>query len=155
MVITVLAYRPSGANYCRGCEMERWGSDFEFHVFSDDGVQSPIADAVPVITKYLRYGNYADEYGSYQITLLLDGQEFYCYSGDNEQDKNHAITKKLLDDAKALAEHQRAAEKAAKLAAKVAKEAAEEKRRKDQRETSDRQEYLRFKAKYEGKGDSK
>lgn len=154
MVITVLAYLPSGSNTCRGCIMESWGSDFEFHVFSDDGVQSPIADAVPVIAKYLRYGDQDDEYGSYRITLLLDGQEFYCYSGNNEFDKNHVVTKNLMDDARALAERQRAAEKAAKLAAKVAKEAAEAKRR-EQKETSDRHEYLRLKAKYEGKEDPK
>lgn len=32
MFYTVIAYKPSGADYCRGCVIETWDSDFEHYI---------------------------------------------------------------------------------------------------------------------------
>lgn len=71
---TVIAYMSDGADYCRGCLMDQWGSRFE-EIYTEDKEQ-----AINFIVEYL-YENKLNEQhsniGIYGITLLINGRRNY------------------------------------------------------------------------------
>jgi hypothetical protein len=66
---TIIAYRPDHVDTCRGCVMDRTGSDFEisFH--------GSIEDAAAKAAEYESRDRNNLAYGSWEITLLVDGED--------------------------------------------------------------------------------
>jgi hypothetical protein len=63
---TIIGYRPDGSNSCRGCVMDRWGSEFNMeHTTDRDTAIQHIAE--------LAYANIDTETDEWEINLLFDG----------------------------------------------------------------------------------
>ena len=159
MVITVLAYRSSGADYCLGCLMESWGSDFEYGVYDEGDYSSgaqTITEAANFVHRYLAYNDAKEEFGSYDITVLVDGKEPSYYMEENKASIAGTVAKAVMDQAKALlAADKKAKEDAAKTEKerKDAEKAAWTKEQKRLKEVHEREEYTRLKTKFEGGND--
>lgn len=69
MIFTILAYKENWVDTCRGCIMDSGDSDFEFSSFSD------INEAIEYASQF-RYKSMIEN-GTYQITLLCNGIEYY------------------------------------------------------------------------------
>ena len=95
---TVLAYKSSGSTSCRGCTMDEWGSDFEFQVFDD------VDEAIKYAAGFKAINMNEDSYGSYDITFLVNGQEYYYYDFEWGEDPNldsrSSLLAKEIDDAR-------------------------------------------------------
>ena len=70
MIYGLIAYKSNGANYCRGCLMESWGSDFEF--YSTDNKHNLISNLQPLILSNMKNAE-RDEGGEYDFYLQFDG----------------------------------------------------------------------------------
>ncbi len=77
---TIIAYSPSGSDYCQGCLMGTRESDFEVNSYEDD----EIADAVEQWISYeeanavaLKNNRYLPEF-DWELTLLFNGEESEC-----------------------------------------------------------------------------
>ncbi len=163
MVITVLAYRSSGADYCLGCLMESWGSDFEFGVYDEGEYPSgpqTITAAAGFVSKFLLYNDDKENGGDYDITILLDGRECHYYftsSTATRAELTDTVAKAVMEQAKGfLAADKKAKEEAAKAeeAQEEAEKAAWTKEQARLKEVKDREEYTRLKAKFEGGSDA-
>ena len=169
--ITVLAYKSESSDYCMGCLMERYGSDFEFGVFpsEDFGAPNPSfeEDAVKFIAKYEGYETKGGEDG-YDVTVLIDGVQYndWCFEDGDlgrievwvaDKTGNNLYTAKLVRSARLLAQQvqqkKREDEEARKRKEEATKETAKEAKDKEKRllkERRDAEDYVRLKRKFEG-----
>lgn len=125
-----MAYRENGSDYCRGCEMERWGSDFQFKASTD-------LDEIAKFYLEAERTDRAREHGSYEITLLVDGEEDYD------------LQRTMASQARTIVDEE-VRVKAAKE--KAAAEIRENKRKQAEaarKEAEDKAEFARLKAKFE------
>ena len=83
MVFTLIHYLSNGYDSCRGCEMGRSGSDFEYHIFFSEQ---------EIVDKYAEFlakeELEEDVFGSHEYILLIDGKDS-SYSWDEEADENN------------------------------------------------------------------
>ncbi len=163
MIITILAYRSSGSTYCRGCEMDRWGSDFEFGVYDEGEYPSgpqTITAAAEFVLKFLVYNDDKENGGDYDITILLDGRECHYYFTSptaTRAELTDTVAKAVMEQAKGfLAADKKAKEEAAKAeeAQEEAEKAAWTKEQARLKEIKEHEEYERLKAKFEGGKDA-
>ncbi len=74
MHLTVIAYRPNGDDYCRGCHMGSSDSDFEiYHTVEHDTAAINIARFL--CEDKIKALEHDYEIEDYEITVLTDGQE--------------------------------------------------------------------------------
>lgn len=153
MNYTLIAYKPSSDDYCRGCHMASYSSDQDlFFSQSEDEI---IEEWVKI---KVRNENLDTNEVGYETTLLINGlHQGHWFEGENLptwseferiQDKAHQAYKDFVR--KREQEKQKEAEEKARAA-------AERKRQKEieaaaAKEEHDRQEYERLRNKY---GDSK
>lgn len=159
---TLIAYKEDSTDYCRGCEMDRYGSAHEMYYGSDREV---IADRYAQLldkNNNLKHGE-----SGYEITLFIDGipphwsdcQE--CAADDGTWDALRARQEALYDEFTSL--RQLAEDNLEALQAKRAEEAVEKARLEAvakaaaqraasrAREAAERANFERLLAKYGGK----
>lgn len=91
MIITILAYKSDSDDYCRGCVMARYSSDFKWKSSMDRGEIEEFLAGLMFDNKHLD----TNESG-YEITFLFNGEE--C----NDEWDSDAIRKELVLEATAL-----------------------------------------------------
>jgi len=144
---TLIAYRPDGADYCRGCLMEQSSSEFSLSTADS-------ADAIAQNWARLRFdAPQGREYGDTEYTLLLNGRpedEDYALehpdmmaSGELRKEV-HRLTEQHLA---ALHAAQAQAQARAAEQARVQQE-ADEAERQLAREAVERAEFARLQAKF-------
>lgn len=162
MIITVLAYKSDGADYCRGCLMDSWGADFEFGVYDEEEYPSgplTITAAAGFVHKYLACNDDKEVRGSYDITILLNGKEcrrYFTRTAATTAELTDPVAKAVMGQAKALlAADKKAKEEAAKAEEerRDAEKAPFTKEQERLKEAHEREEYARLKAKFEGGND--
>jgi hypothetical protein len=151
MNYTIIAYKPSNTDYCRGCFMASYSSEFDMLCTDDRG------EAVQfIVDKHKANEKHESREADYDITLLIDGKEpagvWVEQDGKeggywDESVQEHAQA--ILDEAKTIANRTEAEAKAAAAAAEKLRKEAEAARAVAAREEHDRNEYERLKAKYE------
>jgi hypothetical protein len=91
MIITILAYKSDSDDYCRGCVMARYSSDFQWKSSMDRGEIEEFLAGLMFANKHLDHGE-----AGYEITFLFNGEE--C----NDEWDSDAIRKELTLEATAL-----------------------------------------------------
>jgi hypothetical protein len=95
MIITILAYKSESEDYCRGCVMARYSSDFKWKSSMDRGeIEEFLAD-IMFANKHLDTGE-----SGYDITFLFNGEE--CNDVTDIAWDMDAIRKELVLEATAL-----------------------------------------------------
>jgi hypothetical protein len=77
---TVLAYMPSGADYCRGCLMSSWDGSLE-ELYTENR-----EEIIKFISQYLlenKLSQNQSDTGTYGITLLINGRREEDYEAEN------------------------------------------------------------------------
>ncbi len=159
MLYTLIAYKSNSSDYCRGCLMASYGSDFE--LWTGTEVEA-LADRWASLLDRNRNRERGED--GFEITLLINGVPApysYVEEFDKNQEARDALwaqqeeLSQVFDDAKALAELKlrlidEAREAAALAAKRQAEMAAEEAARKAAaaKERADRAEYERLAAKF-------
>jgi hypothetical protein len=142
-VYTVLAYKEDNVDTCRGCVMDRWGSDFQYGVF--DTIEEAAQFQFDV-GKRAQYEKYEREH---EFTILVNGRE--CDDDDEERVVDHALTA-IWNHYQHLCNMEHARVRKEQDEALILAE--KEKRRKEieaqnEKESRDREEYERLKKKFE------
>lgn len=139
---TLIAYKPDASDYCRGCHMASYSSNFEM------AHGARLAD-LSAFWKRIQHTDLKSERGdsAHELTLLING-----IPRDELGFKDPAM-EALVEESRAW-ERQLEAEVRAEFAAEKEHEAAEkaaaEQRAALARETREREEYLRLRARFEG-----
>lgn len=137
MTYTVFAYKPDSDDYCRGCHVASYSSDFEYKITDDR------EEVIKFLVEKYRANKHMDynetEYG---ITLLFNGKE-PC-------DEAVEATKNMMAEAEVIAEREEIEAKAAAEKEAAHKKAVQEAEAKAKQEEADRKTYEKLKAKYEG-----
>lgn len=153
MIYTVLAYRPNGADYCKGCLMGTSDSDFEFH--TGDNLDQAARFAAEI--EFGAPEGY--EFCGYEFTYLVNGKEYLeqvdCPEIDFDPEwYNCLAAEKIIGDRvkEILTELKAEAEKARKAQEKQAKAAAKRRRVKAAKDAHKAELELlaKLKAKHEG-----
>ncbi len=150
MNYTIIAYKPSNSDYCRGCLMASYSSEFDMLCTDerDEAVQF-------IVAKHKANKGHEYREADYDITLLIDGKEprgVWVEGAEGEDGywdesvEEHAQA--ILDEAKTIADRTEAEAKAAKEAAEARQKAAAAAAVAKAKEESDRKEFERLKAKY-------
>lgn len=84
MNYTVIAYRESGEDTCRGCVMDRWDSGFDMRTFVD-------TDRAAEWASQFYYQNKI-ELGSYSLSYLVNGKPLDYFNFDGECDDEYYET---------------------------------------------------------------
>jgi hypothetical protein len=149
MILTVIGYKPNSSDYCRGCLMASYGSDFKFGVYPDDR-----EGAVQFAAQMLSYDTDMGEDG-YNVILLIDGKAVY---GDGLMDYCEHDPSEVSDEEDLFirAFTHEANQRAGKIreARKVAREAEKKREEEEDRAASaaaERATYERLKQKFEQK----
>lgn len=83
MTYTLLHYLSNGYDSCRGCEMGRSSSDFEYFMFFSE--QEIVDKYAELLTKEELE---QDIFGSHEYTILIDGLDS-CYAWNSETDEDN------------------------------------------------------------------
>lgn len=157
---TLVGYREDGVDMCRGCVMERSSSDFFLKVcFTAEEVAAEWARR---LFDEERNGR---EYCSFEYTLLLNGRdnnndpeswkvEALCNPETGEgwyEEAREAIRARVAVLFEQLKAEKLAADERAKQA-ESERQAAAAVRRREEKEATERAEYLRLQAKFSGTG---
>lgn len=103
-VITVLAYKSSGEESCRGCVVESWDSDFELHTTKD------IADAGVWLGRKKFSHSKEKNKSECEFTILIDGvggEDARSLSWESVEDfeKREALVAEIEASSNKLFEH--------------------------------------------------
>ena len=123
----LMAYKSNGCDYCRGCVVDRWDSDFEYISTANEN------DAIEFYAKY----RFED---GYDLTVLINGQEY-----NDETNETIEARERLTAES-----HKRGLLRVEQQKNKERQEYEEIQRRaKLQKEEQDKKELARLKALYE------
>lgn len=128
-MITVMAYKSDSDDYCRGCHMASYSSDFKW--LSNASKEETIEFIASVLSYVTDRGEC-----SYEVTVLIDGEEY------PEED---SLKEEVLGAAQRLAKQKLEQHKADIIKAK----AESERISKQQAEREERKRLAELKAKYE------
>jgi len=134
---TLIAYKSDNTDYCRGCEMDRWSSDFQ--LFCTD-------DLDELAREYFRIKQIKIEQreAEYEITFLIDGVEASLEYDDALSSLNEKVVKAKAEyEAKAKAKQEADAKVATQL--KIQQQLKQQK----EQEAKDRLEYARLTKKFQ------
>jgi len=137
---TIIAYRPEGADYCRGCLMDSSSSDHAIRYCETE------QEAAEAIAGYRFESNHSGrEYASWETTLLIDGRNYV--ETDEYPDAFDRVEAQAQQHLQRLEQEHREEEQRQKDAEARRKQ---EKKRQDEiaAEETDRREYERLTRKY-------
>lgn len=128
MMITILAYKPDSDDYCRGCVMARYSSNFQFKSSTEPDAMATFFAELLFAHKHLDHGE-----AQHEITWLFDGADHW------EDPAIDAVQAEITKRATQLAEAQEQEYQRKKTA-------AEEKQKRDALAAQERQEQKQLQA---------
>ena len=147
----IIAYKSDSSDYCRGCHMASYSSDFEFINTNDRN--KALRFLVDKINTTLDYNE-----SGFKFTMFLDGkttdvndndgstdEDLYNYEPIYEEDP----ARLLMAEANKVAQYEKEHAEEVRKQKKAQEEAAEKARAAREKEAKDRKEFERLKAKYE------
>jgi hypothetical protein len=137
MTYTVLAYKQDSKDFCMGCLMASYGSDFEFEAFKTE------QEAIDFAAKFLAYDRKIGETG-YDVTILVNGRNWW----DDVACEECVASERIIAAASVLGKKLRDGRKERQALDKQKAEEAKKKNQEAVREAHDVREYARLKAKF-------
>ncbi len=152
MNYTIIAYKPSNTDYCRGCLMASYSSKFDL-ICTDDR-----EEAIQfIVNKHKANEKHESREADYDITLLINGKEPAGIWVEQNGKEGGYWEDSIKDHADGLLEEAKMISNRTEAEARAAAKAEEERRKVQQaelaaraKEEHDRSEYERLKEKYEG-----
>lgn len=89
----MIAHKPDGADYCRGCLMDSWSGEFETCLTED--IDELMSNYAPLALR-----KYEDREPRFEFTFLIDGRPIYpSWTPDDEDEQEMFLRRKMAEAA--------------------------------------------------------